>query len=226
VLYNYIEYKQIKIGIIVSITKFISILISITLIHSCSMDLRSRSLKRSANDKLMDSVGARSDKRRPIENNEYIRKAKMNIENQEADDEDEDEDNEDTKYNLNSRYKKMYEDMLYKDKKRKNQRILKGSGSQKIFDNYKRPQMQNPRANNEQNISRSSDQDKILKEIEALRRRIESLSAKDCTLNNNSNKDLQDYLDKTTSNDNNRIIEKTLPSKPSIEEGGSCLLPE
>ena len=190
------------------------------------MDLRSRSLKRSANDKLMDSVGARSDKRRPIENNEYIRKAKMNIENQEADDEDEDEDNEDTKYNLNSRYKKMYEDMLYKDKKRKNQRILKGSGSQKIFDNYKRPQMQNPRANNEQNISRSSDQDKILKEIEALRRRIESLSAKDCTLNNNSNKDLQDYLDKTTSNDNNRIIEKTLPSKPSIEEGGSCLLPE
>jgi hypothetical protein len=212
--------------------KLITIIISIFILHGCAVDPNSLKLKRSANNKLVDSLGAKAEKRRPIENNTYIRKAKLNIANNdnydEDDDEDEDEDDESNKYDLNKSYRKMYEEMLYKDKKQKSKRIIKGSNNKKIFDQYQNNIITKPLYNNSNNDYNKQQQEKLSLEIQDLKRRLDNLSTKDYTLRNSINKKNQDSSKINNSNNfvDRQVTSKSSQSNLSLEEGGSCLLPD
>jgi hypothetical protein len=93
--------------------QFVFLLILPFLLTSCIPD---EGLKRSANNRLLDTQGFHGKKRRPLYNNKYIDKAKHNVARSELD---MDEYDEDEQYlgNLNPSIKNryMYEDMVEED---------------------------------------------------------------------------------------------------------------
>lgn len=93
--------------------RIILIILSVTLLSGCA----NFSLKRSANNKLVDMSGFEGGKRRPVYNKKYISRAKHNVMEQNYDDDIEDEDSE--SISSTSLNRSMYQDMVERDKKRK-----------------------------------------------------------------------------------------------------------
>lgn len=94
--------------------RIILVLLSFTLLSGCA----NFSLKRSANNKLVDMSGFEGGKRRPVYNKKYITRAKHNVIEQSYDDDYvEDEDSE--SISSSSLNRSMYQDMIEKDKRRK-----------------------------------------------------------------------------------------------------------
>lgn len=96
----------------------------IFLISGCS----TVTLKRSANNKLIDSKGFHGSKRRPVYNKKYISKAKMNVKDGNYDEEDVDDDDEITDPSTLNR--SMYRSMLERERKNshKNQYYDRSAG--------------------------------------------------------------------------------------------------
>ena len=94
--------------------KIFSILVSIIILSGCATD---GVLKKSANNKLIDSKGLQGEKRRPLYNKKYIDKAKLNIARGDYDEDEEYSDEQQYIENLPPALKNcyIYEDMIEED---------------------------------------------------------------------------------------------------------------
>lgn len=196
--------------------KVLNLIVFIIFLHSCSIDPNAFQLKRSANEKLVDSVGAsKNEKRRPTENNEYIRKAKRNL--IEKEDEDyEDEDDDESKYNLNYSYKQMYENMIHEDRKIKSQRTVKQAPDKKIFDKYQSNIVTKPLNQTSTLENDRKAQEQLYKEIKALKSKLEALNSQSCEVKPGQKNEVKNSFGSSSGS----------KTSSGIKEGGACLLPE
>jgi hypothetical protein len=186
-------------------------------LQSCTMDPSSVTLKRSSNNQLVDFKGSQSKKRRPMENMEYIKKAKKNIAEGNEDDDEEDDSDQDP-YDLKNSYKEMYYKMLKKDKARKRAETQKQSKSKaSIFDSY--GQNKEPDTIVSKNIdvgSTQPSQQDLYKEIQYLKNKLDNLSS----VNNSCN--TQGVPKSTPSVKQNSNSSKIKASE--IQSGGACVM--
>lgn len=149
--------------------RIILVLLSFTLLSSCA----NFSLKRSANNKLIDTSGFEGGKRRPVYNKKYITRAKHNVMEQNYDDDYiEDEDSE--SINSTSMNRSMYRDMIEQDNRRKAMRAndpkIQKYRQQSLehTDDYQDLSASRNAIDNTQNGKQSQDMQKELSDIKKM----------------------------------------------------------